>query len=271
VVVPLMTAMVVVGGQLMALSPAPPSPPRRSHRLAESRQERLCRWRFAGALGSVAGRRLFADTSSAAFTPGAARGLGYLLFVRDQTLVAQPFDPARLQPAGELFPVAEQVARANIHWGKFSITPGGVLAYSSGTSASRTQLVWFDREGKRLGVAGEPAVLGNLALSPDQKKAAFQRSDRGNQDIWVTDLERGGASRLTFDPALDVVPVWSPDGATIAYGAMRDGVLQIFAKSAAGTGREELLLKHPEGTAVPLDWSPDGRQILGAVVTPKNK
>jgi hypothetical protein len=151
VVVPLMTAMVVVGGQLMALSPAPPSPPRRSHRLAESRQERLCRWRFAGALGSVAGRRLFADTSSAAFTPGAARGLGYLLFVRDQTLVAQPFAPARLQPTGELFPVAEQVARANIHWGKFSITPGGVLAYSSGTSASRTQLVWFDREGKRFG------------------------------------------------------------------------------------------------------------------------
>ena len=51
---PLDGAVAVVAGEIMALLPDPPTAPRRSHRLAESRQERLARWRFDGMIAATA-------------------------------------------------------------------------------------------------------------------------------------------------------------------------------------------------------------------------
>ena len=53
-VVPLDGAVAVVAGEIMALLPEPPTPPRRSHHFAESRQERLARWRFDGMIAATA-------------------------------------------------------------------------------------------------------------------------------------------------------------------------------------------------------------------------
>lgn len=51
---PLDAAVAVVAGEIMSLLPDPPTPPRRSHQFAESRQERLARWRFDGMIAATA-------------------------------------------------------------------------------------------------------------------------------------------------------------------------------------------------------------------------
>jgi predicted nucleic acid-binding protein len=53
-VLPVDSAVAVVAGEIIALIPEAPTPPRRSHRLAESRQERLARWRFDGFIAATA-------------------------------------------------------------------------------------------------------------------------------------------------------------------------------------------------------------------------
>ena len=83
--------------------------------------------------------------------------------------MAQPFDSRKLELSGEPFPIAEQVAEAEFVGPAFSVSGNGVLAYRSGGAEGNTELVWFDRSGKRLQSVGDPAVYSNPALSPDEK------------------------------------------------------------------------------------------------------
>ena len=184
---------------------------------------------------------------------------GHLLFLRDATLVAQPFDPDRRITFGEPFPVAEQIQRFGlVPYGFFSASANGVLAYQVGGATAAPQLVWLDRTGRTLAKVGDPAFYGDLALSPDGKKAAVLLSG----DVWLLDLERNGlATRLTFDAALDAAPTWSPDGSRIVFASTRKGTNDLFGKTSSGAGSEQLLLSR-DGSQVPLDWSHDGRFLL---------
>ena len=220
---------------------------------------------YLGSLDSKDTRRLASADAKAVYTgppSGAPSGPGYLLLLRGDTLLAQGFDVKKLEIQGESFPVVEQVALVGYTGGAFSVSDNGVLAYRSGGSTT-TQLVWFDREGRRLGSLGEPADYSNPALSPDEKKVAVGRRDpqSRNRDIWLLDLARGGASRLTFDPADDLNPVWSPDGSRIAFASDRKGGRDLYQKLATGTGEDEILLVS-EGDQSAEDWSADGRLIL---------
>ena len=221
---------------------------------------------YAGSLDSSADRHLLTDNSDAAYAPGLGRRAGFLLFVRGGTLVAQPFDPARAQPAGDLFPIAEHVRSHSryINYMQFSVSHSGILAYQAGNNSGSSELTWFDREGKRLGALGEPGPYHAIALSPDQKRAAVVRFEPGgtNSDIWVWDLARNTPSRLTFDPSVDDHPVWSPDGSRIAFASQRGGRFSIYQKASVGTGSEELLFRSPDEDVMPLDWSRDGRYIV---------
>lgn len=135
-----------------------------------------------------------------------------------------------------------------------------------GETRRNSQLVWFNREGKEEGIVGSQleglAGLSGEAprLAPDGKRVAIASLTPGilNQDIWVIDLTRDLPTRLTFDPARDVNPVWSPDGSRIAYFSIqRKGIYQ---RAANGVGAEELLLK--VDSIATSDWSQDGRFIL---------
>ena len=124
------------------------------------------------------------------------------------------------------------------------------------------QLTWVDRSGKAAGTAGPPGVYNNFRLAPDDQRIAFDRSDaQGNQDVWVMDLIRGATSRLTFDPAIDNLPIWSPDGIRILYPNNRSGVFDLYVKAAAGAGQEEVLVKMGTPTGWGTNWSRDGRFI----------
>jgi serine/threonine protein kinase len=210
---------------------------------------------YAGSLDSSERIRLLSADSHAVYAPS-----GYLLFIRGNTLLAQPFDAPTRRLSGEAVPVAEQVERtAGSFRGAFSTSQAGnVLAYRT---IAETELAWFDRGGHRIGAIGAPGAYSNPALSPDERQLAVARVDveRGTSDIWLIDLARGGvASRFTTDPGVETAPLWSPDGTRVVFRATGG----FYQKSTNGTGREQLLLSHAGSMGLPLGWSRDGRALI---------
>jgi Tol biopolymer transport system component len=158
---------------------------------------------YAGTLGSKQTKRLMTSTFEAAYSPP-----GYLLFPRGETLMAQPFDAARLELTGEPALVAEGIwSAAGANHASFSVSQTGVLAYTN-ASLQDAQLVWFDRTGQPLGVVGPPARISSQtpALSPDEKRVAITRGPNDAQDIWLLDLANAASSRLTLTPRLGALP-----------------------------------------------------------------
>jgi Tol biopolymer transport system component len=192
---------------------------------------------------------------------------GHLLFLRETTLMAQPFDARRLEMTGEPFPIAEdiQTLGTNPPYGVFSASENGVLAYRTGSGAASSQLVWFDRTGKQLSVLGDPAAYGDIELSPDGKQVSVSLPDQTGRarDIWFFDVARGLKTRFTFDPADELALVWSPDGSRVVFNSRRKGNLDLYQKAADGSGTEEVLLEGGR-QKYPLSWSADGRFILHA-------
>jgi eukaryotic-like serine/threonine-protein kinase len=217
---------------------------------------------YAGALNTTERARLASDNSSPGYAEGPA-GEGYLLFVRRGTLMAQRLDAGRGAVEGEAFPVAEKVSMLDttLARARFSVSRNALLVYESG-AGEQVQLTWKDRAGQPLETVGEPAN-GSMdpKLSPDERQVVFSQFDGPNRDIWVRDLPRGISTRFTFHPALDLSPVWSPDGSRIVFRSDRNGLFALYVKSTNGTGQEQLLLK-TGNLKVPTSWSADGRRLL---------
>ena len=186
-----------------------------------------------------------------------------LLYVRGNTLVAQPFDVGRLATIGSPVPLADPIAVYG-GFGNFSASEDGPLVYATAPE-SFIELVWFDRDGRRLGPFGPPLnpglVLSYPSLSPDGKSLAIDRIEGNNADVWVYNVASGAAQRLTFDSAKEVAPLWSPDGKSIVFASSRRGHFDIYRKAADGSGAEELLLAD-EDYKYPTSFSPDGRFLL---------
>jgi serine/threonine protein kinase len=190
---------------------------------------------------------------------------GHLLFLRETTLMAQPFDARRLALTGDSFPIAEQIQASQTvnPNGVFSASENGVLAYQTGAGTVGFQLVWFDRTGKQISALGDPARYSDLELSPDSKRASVSIPDQAGKgrDIWLYDMARGLRTRFTFDPADEFTSVWSPDGSRVVFNSRRRGHLDLYQKASSGAGTEELVLED-DLDKYPTSWSPDGRSIL---------
>jgi Tol biopolymer transport system component len=208
----------------------------------------------------------------------AAYAQGHLLYLRDGTLMAQPFDVKRLETTGEAVPVAEGIPAyiAPSRPAAFTASTGGLLAYLSGTGTGTggSKLVWKDRAGKTLSTLGEARGFPvEPALAPDGKRLAVAMLDAGGNsysNLWIFDTERGIPTRFTFDAAaLDRDPVWSPDGGTIYYSSIRTGQQRnLYRKASTGSGVEQLLLSNDQvkqSTSV----STDGRLLMYTAVSPK--
>jgi eukaryotic-like serine/threonine-protein kinase len=185
---------------------------------------------------------------------------GYLLFVRDKTLVAQRFDPKAQKTLGEPVPLAEQIGTDSVGLARFSVSHEGTLAYRTGESGSR--LLWVDRTGKEIETAGDPGEIGNPTLSPAADRLAFNLADprTGKMSIWIRDLGRGVSSRFTFGETGEHIPVWSPNGSRMVYSVIREPAWDLFEKPAASEGEAKELLKTDEWKLA-SDWSRDGRYI----------
>src|SRR5262245_15683283 len=227
---------------------------------------------FVGELGSKSKARLMTADSNAAYAAP-----GYVVFHREATLFAQPFDPKKLTLIGEPLHVADQVTFNTTNGrGSFDVSQNGVLTYfqeqgGRGGSSSRAQTVsnyqfaWRDRAGVQRDLAGEVGTYGDIDLSPDGKLIAVTQGDTGaaGADIWVIDWQRAGVSyRVTLDPGDDMNPVWShPTGDRIAFTTYRKGNADIYIKNANGTGPETPLLETSANESIE-DWSKDGRYIV---------
>jgi serine/threonine protein kinase/Tol biopolymer transport system component len=190
-------------------------------------------------------------------------GRGRLLFLREGTLMAQPFDATRLTLAGDPMPVAERVGSFR-DGGYFSASANDVLVYR--TADTDSQLTWFDRQGTVSGRVSEPGGFRGVALSPDGAHAVASRTnpqDTAKADLWVFDLWRGsGATRLTLGAGIAEFPVWSPDGKRIVFSFNNNLLRQ---KLASGEGDEkELSRSNSSGSIWANSWSPDGRFLLYA-------
>jgi Tol biopolymer transport system component len=223
---------------------------------------------YAAALDTGESTRLGGSSSG-----GVYDRRGYLLFVREGTLLAQSFNAKTLMLAGEPFPIAERV-ESTVFAGvlAFSASDTGVLAYGvgSGTGAA-LQMNWFDRLGKLIEAIGPEGNYRGLDLSLDVTRIAAHRHDGQGGDIWITELSRGATSRFTFDAAQDnSSPIWSPDGSRIVFGSVRNGKWGLYLKASDGTGTEDRLIES-DAQVLPMTWAPDGRSIVYQVYDPKTQ
>jgi eukaryotic-like serine/threonine-protein kinase len=199
--------------------------------------------------------------------------LGYLLFMRDTTLMAQRFDPVRLELSGDAVPVTEQlqVGGSTGRTAAFSVSQNGALVYQTGAGGPGTRLTWYDRAGKEQGTLGDPADYGDVEMSHDGSRVAvsvFDPSGR-TRDLWLVDVKRGLRTRFTFEPGDDISPIWSPDDSRVVYSARQSGgtgggeIFQrnLFQKLANGSGASEPLFTDSNSKGA-TSWSPDGRSIL---------
>jgi serine/threonine protein kinase len=218
-------------------------------------------------LDSPEDKLLVADESNPAYrAPAAQDRFGFLLFVRERALMAQPVDSNSFQAQGELFPIVEQVSQGYDYGSKlYSLSENGVLVYETGRASEARQYTWFDRTGKEVGHAGGTMrSINSFSVSPDLKRLAIERpADSGSgTDLWLVDLERGSESRFTFDASLNSSPVWSGDGARIAFESNRgDGNSRLYQRPSNNTGPDELLFESKFGVT-PLDWSRDRKYII---------
>jgi serine/threonine protein kinase len=186
---------------------------------------------------------------------------GFLLFARGDQLMAQPFNPASGTLSGEPVSIAKGVMNDVTTWHMDASAFGdGLLLVGNGGSGD-WQLVWVDRSGKQISIAADKLTnLQTAAISPHGDRIVLQL-DTGQSDIWVLDVARGVRTRLTFGPALNAFPVWSPDGKWIAYTSDRNGHSNVYRKPSDGSGPEEILLSD-EQIVTPTQWTRDGKYLI---------
>jgi eukaryotic-like serine/threonine-protein kinase len=203
----------------------------------------------------------------------AAYALGHLFYLRDQALMAQPFDLTKLETTGEAVPVAEGIPTylAPSRPAPFTVSTGGLLAYASSASSQGSKLDWKDRAGKTLSTLGEAkGMIVDPVLSPDGKRLAVAMLDPGanaNANLWIFDTERGIPTRFTFDAAVDRDPVWSPDGAMIYFSSTHTGQRDLYRKASNGSGVEQSLLSS-DVAKISTSVSADGQLLMFSAFSP---
>jgi serine/threonine protein kinase/Tol biopolymer transport system component len=199
--------------------------------------------------------RVIRSPTNAIYAPDRSAPLGHVLWVRDGTLMAQPFDPEQRRTLDEPVALAEGVGfgeRSRL--GAVSASNDGTLWYG-GAPIRQVQLRWLDREGNQVGTIGQPGEYEGLSLSPDGKRVAVTLA----RDVWQMEFARGISTRVTFTGNAGPVAVWSPDGQTIVN--YKGAPPNLFSRTANGTGDDQRLIESADSLRS-QDWSRDGKSLL---------
>ena len=199
---------------------------------------------------------------------------GHVLFARQRSLWAVPFDLDRRAVTGEATPVIEDLQVDFSGAAHYAVADDGTLVYARGAAGGlgTRRLVWVDRMGREEPVRG----LGNgdyqtVRISPDSGRIAFVDGVGGSMDVWTYDVQRTTRTLLTIDPADDVNPLWTADGEAILFGSNRDSRAGLYRVNADGTGAVERLHTDDSVTSLhPHDVSSDGRLLFSTFPFPIN-
>ena len=201
-------------------------------------------------------------------TDGRYVATGHLIYARERTLFALPFDVANVEITPGPVPLVENVAQAVTNSvAMYSVSDNGTLVYipsdmligtRTGRNTPVSQLVWVDRSGDEMELETDPTSIMTMSLSPGGRRLAY--GDRtAEQDVWIYDLDLQTNQRLTFDPAIETTPMWTPDGRRIAFFRLGVGVLMT---NADGTGQPEMMWEFDNLFDYPATFFPDGSGLL---------
>jgi len=191
---------------------------------------------------------------------------GHLLFIRDRTLMARPFDAKRLEFSGDAFPIVDSVSllASGTLAGVYSASQNGVLAFQAGDiSSSRFHLSWRDRQGTELGTVGEPNSYNEVQILPGGELAVVTIEDYSTGsggDLWVIDLRRDLFTRFTFEPGYEYGLAATPDGRALYFSAQQSGVYTLVRKEIGGSGAGEVVFESTS-EMYPSSVSPDGANL----------
>ena len=215
---------------------------------------------FLGLLDSSEKRPIVAASSNVAYADP-----GYLLYMRDNALVAQKFDSRSYVLSGEARTISDEVQYfPQTDLALFGVSGKATLVAQSGKGADKYQLTWFDRSGRTAGAVGTPGAFANPSISPEGRRLAFEQTDRDGRhvDLWIHELANKATTRLTFGPGLNEIPIWSPDGKRIVYGTQTKLIFNLRQKNADGSGSEQEMADLGGQEQGPWDWSRDGKYVL---------
>jgi serine/threonine protein kinase len=212
---------------------------------------------FVGKLDSAEKRLLVHSSANAAYAAP------YLLYLRDKTLVAQQLDLNKFELIGEPHTLSDetlyfsQVGRA-----VFDATPQALLE-QTGNGIDLSELIWFDRTGRQLTKIGHQGWYDNIQISPNGQKLAADRTDPvdRNTDVWVLDLSRDTTTRLTFDTALDISPIWLGN-TRLLFTSNRSLEFRLYSKNADGAGSEDDISTAGSQQFIAVGSSRDGKFVL---------
>jgi Tol biopolymer transport system component len=225
---------------------------------------------YAGSINANDTVRLVAAQSNAAYAEP-----GYLLYHREGTLYAQPFNPNRLALTGEAIRVADKMPLGASGAAAFSASRTGILIFrnnppppqTTSTSAPNNTvlnlpLVWLDRSGKKLDQLADAAGWTGVSLSPNGKRVAVHRHEADGGDVWIFEPGQAMPAKFTFDATQDSsAPVWTPDGTQLAFASHRNGKWGLYIKPADNSHNEELLTES-DVQMTPMSWLPDGQTLV---------
>ncbi|MDA2931193.1 serine/threonine-protein kinase, partial [Acidobacteria bacterium AH-259-O06] len=195
---------------------------------------------------------------------------GHLLYVDGSTLFAAPFDLQGLEMTAEPVPVLQDVMLDDYATGAahYDVSANGTLVYLTGTASQSRYLVeWKDREGKTQPLLSVPNDYRYVRFSPHGRQLAVEIYDGIQIDIWVYEWERDTLSRLTFDPALDGLPIWSPDSRGFVFFSPRDGE-GIYWRRSDGSG-DAVRLTQSKIRQLPYSWHPSGKFLAFWKINPE--
>jgi eukaryotic-like serine/threonine-protein kinase len=221
---------------------------------------------FFASIDGKENRMLFSSLSNAIYANGR------LLYIRDNALMAQPFDASAGKFTGDPKVLQEKVQYDSSIWREnVSVSDNGMMLYASGTVTGTESLSWYDRTGKQMGTVGDPGSFQELELSPDEKKLAVTDSNSAAASIWIYDLGGKLRNKLTYNSGVSHSPTWSPDGREIAFTSHQQSSISTLTTS--GGTPERILLSLPSrggispqptdpGYGAVTSWSRDGKYLL---------
>jgi serine/threonine-protein kinase len=208
-------------------------------------------------------KHLVEDAYFGRYLPASA-STGYLVYIREATLFAAPFDPLRLETRGPAVPILDDISSSSgLGRAQFAFSNTGMFFYTAGQPSDQSwPIVWLNSSGKTEPLPLKPAAYDVPRLSPDGQRLAVQIASGRTRDLYIYDFERDTLSRLTYTGGSS--PTWSPDGQHLVFSIGRT----LWWIRADGSGEPQRLFENDKNNVNPYSFSFDGRYLTYFETTP---